>query len=131
MTAKELLQPRFEVIAPIPLLERYGLELGAVIELNCFNEENNQYYCERYNDLGKSKFYDEHYRSYPKRFREMNWWEGRTAEQMPKKVQFEDGEIVEIDSWDMQLLKGSFKSHPNCYIKLNHFGKDNVLTPID
>ena len=124
MTAKELLQPRFEVMSTYP---NSKFLKGDILER--IPRVTNDWY-NSYKSINADILLEE-IQKHPDLFREMNWWEGRTAEQMPKKVQFEDGEIVEIYSWNMKLLKGSFESHPNCYIKLNHFGKDNVLTPID
>lgn len=124
MTAKELLQPRFEVTSTYP---NSKFLKGDILER--IPRATNDWY-----NSDKSINADillEEIQKHPALFREMNWWEGRTAEQMPKKVRFEDGEIVEVTDWDMTNLKGYFKSSPKCYIGLNHFGKDNVLTPID
>jgi len=98
MTAKELLSPRFEVIAPYP--GNFWTKVGMVLE--------NPY------ELG-SDWYDEwvaNLEQYPNIFRKVDWWEGRTKEQMPKKlksISFPDDGPYIIQEWDMAKLFGQIK----------------------
>ena len=81
MKAKELMKPRFEVIANYP---GSHLAIGKVIDF----------------DYGKTE-YDSpnNFENYPAIFRPLNWWEYRTVEEMPKRVICkaipDDTEIIE------------------------------------
>lgn len=94
MTAEELMNPRFEVIADYPSNQ---IEIGAV--LNCPNYDN---------DFTK-KHWVEMNEKYPHLFRKLFWWEYRSVEDMPKRlVSHSDSnrEVFEIEGWDMERLLG-------------------------
>ena len=94
MTAEELLIPRFEVMVDYPSNQRV---VGAILELPDFD-----------NDFTKHLWVKEKER-YPHIFRRLNWWEGRTEEQMPKKVMSmadDKREVFEIQGWDMEIMVG-------------------------
>ena len=96
MSAKELLNARFEVIADYPDNPN---ELGSVLECPNFDGDDDV-----------KKYWIEPKEKYPHLFRRMNWWEERRAEQMPKKLICKaipnDTEVMEIEEWDMELLVG-------------------------
>lgn len=93
----DLLKPRYEVIASYPG-SNYAIGLILVEELpEYFSYQiDGRRYTTRLRDI-----------DYPHIFRKMNWWEGRTAEEMPKKVKsLVDGEVYEIEEWDMGHMIG-------------------------
>jgi len=73
MTAKELMQPRFEVIAEYP---------------NCIFKKGD--ILERIAEV-------EELEKYPHLFRKLNWWEFRKIEDMPKKLRLARKPCLEID----------------------------------
>lgn len=95
MTAAELLQPRFEVIADYP---SSSYELGFVLTAS-------HHHVNRENIPDWAAYYEQ----YPHIFRKMNWWECRTVEQMPRKVMSiadDKGTTFEIEKWDMKNFIG-------------------------
>lgn len=82
---KELMKPRFELIADYP---GNSQPVGTVtVEIS-----NASYF-----------------RKFPNNFRELQWWEHRKAEEMPKKVMSladNKRDIFEIEEWDMEMLVG-------------------------
>ena len=101
MTAKELMIPRYEVIADYPNNER---PIGVIL-----HEQVPGYYGYTKDDIGyhaNIKNID----NYPHLFRKLNWWENRKVEDMPKQVYCKaipnDTEIINIEEWDMDILVG-------------------------
>lgn len=100
MTARELLQPRYEVIADYP---KSDFKVGDVIQ--CSDDLVND------KDVGaflrKFKY---NFDKYPHLFKKLNWWEYRKLEDMPKRLICKaikgDTEIQEIEEWDMEILVG-------------------------
>ena len=72
MTAKELIQPRFEVIADYPASP---FSVGDIITFDGIVY-----------GMGEPQKFTREPEKYPHIFRKMNWWEARTADQMPKRV---------------------------------------------
>lgn len=98
MTAKDLLKPRFEVIADYP---GTTLKVGDILD-----KQNTKNMCE---------FYEQ----YPHLFRKLNWWEHRKIEDMPKKIKHAKyPEIHEVVEWDMEKFIGYFneKGREGCYL---------------
>ncbi len=97
MTAKELMQPRFEVIADFPN-NHFGA-IGTILDRDWAkypNDDETQKAIWRISD-------------FPHLFRKMNWWERRTAAEMPKKVKSladDKGDVYEIQEWDMERMIG-------------------------
>ncbi len=124
MNAKQLLTPRYEVIAPFPGMEHnYHFKVGdiytddgyhTVIDENC-----------------KSKFFAQ-FDEYPHLFRRVAWFEFRTVEQMPKYImhsQDEDKEVIEIVKWDMIHSIGISIDRKRFFLKSSCIDKGYI--PID
>ena len=100
MTARELLQPRYEVIDDYP---KSDFKVGDIIQ--CSDDLVND------KDVGaflrKFKY---NFDKYPHLFKKLNWWEHRKLEDMPKRLICKaikgDTEIQEIEEWDMEILVG-------------------------
>jgi hypothetical protein len=94
MNAKELMNPRFEVIADYPSNPN---AVGTILECPDFGE-------------GSVKQWIEYFSRYPHLFKRLNWWEYRTTEQMPKKLICKafgsNNGIIPIEEWDMDTLWG-------------------------
>ena len=94
MTAKQLMNPRFEVIGDYPSSPN---RVGAILE------------CPELEDSLKQQW-SEYFSRYPAIFRKLNWWDYRTQEQMPKRLTCKaipnDNSIEEIEEWDMKRLWG-------------------------
>ena len=130
MNAKELMKPRYEVIANYPDCDKHKLYLGAIVTFEYFNKKTNQWY----NDDGKTKIYDAYYDIYPHLFRKLNWWEHRTAEEMPKKVmslQGENRDTYEIEEWDMDILVGWIDKKRRSCCSLLTFKPEYGYVPVD
>lgn len=101
MTAKELLNPRFEVVAEYP---GSFLKKGTVL-LATITDHFDYMVGERGPHICKIEAIE----NYPHLFRKMDWWERRAELEMPKKVKslaFPDSEPMEIEKWDMNILFG-------------------------
>ncbi len=119
MTAKELMNPRFEVIADYPSNQN---EVGTILECPNFD-----------NDFTK-QFWIESNEKYPHLFRKMNWWEKRTAEQMPKKVMSildDKGDTFDIQEWDMEILVGWIDKKERSCCSLLTFKPEYGYVPVD
>lgn len=109
MTAKELLKPRFEVIANYP---NSKVEVGDILIQHMYETSTTGmciYVTNTENPLQGNSLSPEFAETMPHLFRKMNWWEKRTADQMPKKVKSladSNGDVYDIEEWDMQLLIG-------------------------
>ncbi len=102
MTAKELLEPRYEVIADYPGNEN---KVGSILV------------CPKYGEDFTVDFWVSSNDKYPHLFRKMDWWEGRSVEDMPDKVMYKgDGldTVYEISKWDMNILSGKIKGENSC-----------------
>lgn len=120
MTSKELLNPRFEVIADYPGNDEI---IGHVLE--CPNFDNDftvKYWCER-NE------------KYPNLFRKLNWWEKRNEEDMPKRLICKaipgDTEIIEIESWNMSCFYGWIDKRNRKCCSLHSFNPKYGYFPVD
>lgn len=126
MTAKELLKPRFEIIADYPHLQ---YNVGRI--LTPVNEGSNVYDCL---ESPSSEFI--HYpEKYPHLFKKLNWWEHRKIEDMPKKLickAFQDDtEIFHIEEWDMEIMAGwtDIKKRQGCALLV--FSPEKGYFPLD
>lgn len=119
MTAAELMQPRFEVIADYP---SNLIELGTILE--CPNFEH---------DFTK-KYWVESKEKYPHLFRKMDWWEKRSINEMPKKVMSildDKKNTFEIEEWDMEILVGWVNKKERTCCSLLTFKPEFGYIPID
>jgi hypothetical protein len=112
MTASELLTPRYEVIADYPSsIYKIGDEHNAItINMIAFFEK------------------------YPNIFKKMNWWEKRTAQQMPKRVMSildDKGDTFDIEEWDMENLIGWVDKKERTCCSLLTFKPEYGYIPID
>jgi len=125
MTSKELLQPRYKIIADAPLLKNKVGEIIVCtephgrIDLNFFFS-------------GVAGICPD---SYPHIFKKLNWWEYREKEDMPKKLICkaikDDNEIMEILDWDMEILFGwtDIENRKGC--GLTSFNPEYGYFPVD
>ncbi|AGO48579.1 hypothetical protein Phi18:3_gp067 [Cellulophaga phage phi18:3] len=127
MTAKELLKPRFEVIAVYPLQKN---EIGYIYETG----EN----CIEY--IVDSDKFD--LREYPHLFRRLNWWEYRTKEQMPKKLKsmfckdfhnfdLDKEDVYNILDWDMNGMMGYLNIEKREVCDLTQYKPEYGYIPVD
>jgi hypothetical protein len=124
MTTEELLKTRFEVIADYPSsLYAIGDEVEEH-EIDKFHYQNcgdNQYASAQ--TLSK----------YPHLFKKLNWWEKRTANEMPKKVMSladDKGDIYEIEEWDMKRLIGWIDKKERICCSLLSFNPEYGYVPV-
>lgn len=134
MTSKELLRPRYEIIADYPGNTKpigtiilcpddavgtifANLEYGANPV-----EELADYWC-KYNDR------------FPHLFRKLNWWEHRKVEDMPKrlicKAISDNTEVIEIQEWDMNWLVGWIDKKARTCCDLTSFTPEYGYFPVD
>lgn len=124
MTAKELLNPRFEVIADYP---NSNFKIGQVIECT---------------DIFEEGFPSSWFLPYPHLFRKMNWWECRTKEQMPKKLislAYKDKpdfdaskeEVYNILEWNMKSLDGIVDYERMQVCSLTSWSPEYSYIPVD
>ena len=120
MTASELMKPRFEIIADYP---NSNFTIGDIVEFNGVVFGMNE----------PQKFVSEP-EKYPAIFRKMNWWEKRTAEQMPKKLMSildDKGDTFEIEEWDMEILVGWINKKERSCCSLLTFKPEYGYVPVD
>lgn len=112
MTAKELLTPRFEVIADYPYNPH---EIGAIIEsevgISSIHQTTIQYTDEFGENIKQQNLCTpSSFEKYPHLFRKLNWWEHRKVEDMPNKLvckaMSNDYSIHFIEEWDLKNLFG-------------------------
>ncbi len=128
MTAKELMNPRFEVIETYP---KSKFKKGDILE-RIPNATNDWYNSDK--SLINADILLEEIEQYPHLFRKMNWWEKRTAEQMPKKVMSildEKGDTYEIQEWDMEILVGWVDKKERSCCSLLTFKPEYGYVPVD
>ena len=88
MSPKELIKPRFEVIADYP---KSIFKIGEIIE------NGNEF---------------SYYTDYPHLFKKLNWWENRKENEMPSYLKHrlditsQNWTYDKIESWDMKILVG-------------------------
>lgn len=98
MKAKELLKPRYKVIADYPNSEH---EIGEIIVLN----ENRQVTKEPFARLLQEPIIfleSDIDKSFPHIFKKLEWWEEREEKDMPSKITHKESvhkEVVNIDRW--------------------------------
>ena len=106
MKVKELIMPRFEVIAEYPNCEFKKGETLVRIK----NATNDWYHKEIYASTAGILLSD--LEKYPHLFKKLNWWENRKEEEMPKylkhrmQVDSENWAYDKIEGWDMRCLVG-------------------------
>jgi len=128
MTAKELMQPRFEVIETYP---KSKFKKGDILE-RIPNATNDWYNADK--SLINADILLEEIEQYPHLFRKMNWWEKRTAEQMPKRVMSildDKGDTFEIQEWDMEILVGWIDKKERSCCSLLTFKPEYGYVPVD
>lgn len=128
MTAKELMLPRFEVIETYP---KSKFKKGDILE-RIPNATNDWYNADK--SLINADILLEEIEQYPHLFRKMNWWEKRTADQMPKKVMSildDKGDTFEIQEWDMEILVGWIDKKERSCCSLLTFKPDYGYVPVD
>lgn len=126
MKAKDLLRPRFEVINLYP---QSDYSIGEIIILNEENNEGQPYI------VGldcKAKLYSAYFEQYPHLFKKLDWWEYRTEKEMPKKVKhLLEGDVYEINKWDMNILFGFTNLESRAGIGLTLWKPEYGFIPID
>jgi hypothetical protein len=119
MNAKELMNPRFEIIADYP--ESFS-KVGDVIECPNFEHDFTKMFW-----IGRNE-------KYPHLFRKMNWWEKRKANEMPKKVMSladDKKDVYEIQEWDMDILVGWIDKKTRECCSLETFKPEFGYVPVD
>ena len=120
MTAKELMNTRFEVIVDYP---SSPFIVGDVIAYDGIVY-----------GMGQPQKFTREPEKYPHIFRKMNWWEKRTADQMPKKVMSildDKGDTFEIQEWDMEILVGWVDKKERSCCSLPTFKPEYGYVPVD
>ena len=123
LSAALLLKPRYEVIGDAPLLTN---KIGDVITCS---HPSGRIEC-NFLFAGTVNVSPD---SYPLIFRKMNWWEKRTAEEMPKKVKSladNKGDVFEIEEWDMEILVGWINKKERSCCSLLTFKPEYGYVPI-
>lgn len=128
MTAEELMIPRFEVIETYP---NSNFKKGDILE-RIPNATNDWYNADK--SLINADILLEEIEQYPHLFRKMNWWEKRTADQMPKRVMSildDKGDTFEIQEWDMEILVGWIDKKERSCCSLLTFKPEYGYVPVD
>jgi hypothetical protein len=128
MTAKELMQPRFEVIETYP---KSKFKKGDILE-RIPNATNDWYNADK--SLINADILLEEIEQYPHLFRKMNWWEKRTVDQMPKKLMSildDKGDTFDIQEWDMEILVGWIDKKERSCCSLLTFKPEYGYVPVD
>jgi len=127
MTAKELLKPRFEVIADYPCSI---LDIGEVF----MTYETGMVYATENDKISAL--------DYPHLFRKIDWWEHRKEEDMPKKLKslaskdnvdfdLEKEEVFHIIEWDMNGMMGFLNIEKREVCDLEIFSPEYGYIPVD
>jgi len=120
MTAKELLNPRFEVIAEYPRCE---FKKGDIIERPNFNLDF------------VATAWIEYKEKFPHLFKKLNWWEHRSVEDMPKKLvsnmPHNTGEIKFVESWHLDKLLVVFNTQKREYSCFMDWDSEKCYLPKD
>ena len=119
LTTKQLMNPRFKVIAEYP---PNVFSVGTVLE------------CPEFDYEFIKEMWVKSYERYPNLYRRMNWWEERTVEQMPKRVLSmadDSGDVFDIEEWDMNILVGWVDKKRRRCCSLLIFNPEYGYFPID
>ena len=122
------MQPRFEVIETYP---KSKFKKGDILE-RIPNATNDWYNADK--SLINADILLEEIEQYPHLFRKLNWWEKRTADQMPKKVISildDKGDTFEIQEWDMEILVGWIDKKERSCCSLLTFKPKYGYVPVD
>jgi hypothetical protein len=122
MTAEELMKPRFEVIADFP--DNHFGGIGTILDRDWAKYPND--------DEGQKAIW--RISDFPHLFRKLNWWEKRTADQMPKRVMSildDKGDTFEIQEWDMEILVGWIDKKERSCCSLLTFKPEYGYVPVD
>ena len=122
------MQPRFEVIETYP---KSKFKKGDILE-RIPNATNDWYNADK--SLINADILLEEIEQYPLLFRKLNWWEKRTAEQMPKRVMSildDKGDTFEIQEWDMGILVGWIDKKERRCCSLLSFKPEYGYVPVD
>ena len=123
MTAKELLKPRFEVIADYPYsANQVGEQLQRITD--------HLFVVSRHGD-NSSLYTIEALHVYPHLFRQLNWWEYRKIEDMPNKLTNKNGTIYRVFEWDMQNMAAYVTERKSLWIPLTAYPTEYAFYPID
>ena len=130
MKSKELLKPRFEVIADFPN-NHFG-KVGTFLDRNWSKYPND--------DETQSPEWS--ISDFPHLFRKLDWWEKRTKDQMPKKLKslwdkddedfdLEKQEVINIVDWDMENLEGIVNLEKRKVCSLTSWSSEYGYIPVD
>lgn len=123
MTAKELLMPRFKVIADYPCnTNRIGEQLERIAD--------NLFVVSRLGNIS-SVYTTEALCMYPHLFRQLNWWEYRKVEDMPNKLTNKNGTIYRVFEWDMQNMGAYVTKQKSLWIPLTSYPIKYAFYPVD
>ena len=136
MKAKELLQPRFEVIETDP---NSNFKKGHLLE-RIPNATNNWYNHNK--SIIDAEILLEDIERYPHLFRKLNWWEHRNEKDMPKKLKslcekdnidfdLEKEEVFHIIEWDMNGMMGFLNIEKREVCDLEIFAPEYGYIPVD
>ena len=120
MKAKQLMNPRFEVIADYP---NNVIPIGTVME------------CPKYDNDFTKDYWVQSNENFPHLFKRLNWCEKRKKEDMPmrlicKAIQ-NDTEIMKIKEWDMDILVGWLDKESRKCCSLLTFNPEYGYFPVD
>jgi hypothetical protein len=85
MTTEELLKPRWKVIATFP--DNINYEVGSILDRN---------WCKYVNGEDASEGIVWEISDFPHLFKQLEWWEDRNEEDIPKYVKNKDGIILDM-----------------------------------
>jgi hypothetical protein len=131
MTAAELLNPRYEVINDYPYSK---FKIGDILQKYDFENGNSIYTTNPELLFAGDNMINRITESMPHIFRKMNWWEGRTADQMPKKVKtmtLEKEEVYTIEYWDMINMIGWISKERSEVCSLRGWKPEYGYFPVD
>ena len=130
MTAAELLKPRFEVIEAYP---KSPYKKGDILVSTSFINDNEVSF--EGTNYSWAKIEISECLKFPHIFRQLNWWEHRKQEDMPKRLICkaipDDTDIMEIEYWDMKLLFGFINKEKRTGCGLTTFNPEFGYFPID
>lgn len=135
MTAKELMNPRFEVIADYPNSPFENKDILMQFLFQTSTTGMYIYVTNMNSPLQGASINAVFVESMPHLFRKLNWWEKRKIEDMPKrlicKAIKDDTEIILIQEWDMQLLLGWVNKEERKCAGLRSFNPEYGYFPVD
>lgn len=135
MNAKQLLLPRFEVIADYPKSTFENYKIRDVLELK---EITSDKIFHNSDEIWVGNFFkQDDLEKFPHLFKRLNWWERRKEEDMPKKLMSlmdkdkENPEIYDIVKWDMINMLGFIDLETRSVCDLLIFNPEYSYIPID